>query len=350
MDGDGGTESREATEDEQTSDTMRGRVPGNRVKLWVLMEARRWHVAATLLGFVFVSLVGIGALDPSPLRETMGSKDPIETTFQAFITAIITGVTLVVTINQLVLSQELGPLGDQHERMEGALDVRRHIESELDIDVAPANPSAFLGAIVGTVRDRSETLLSVAESPDESVMDQIETFADSVTDNANEVHDSLEEAEFGTFDVLSASLNFNYSGKIYEARRLRAQCRDVISEETEDAFEDLLDALELFGPAREHVKTLYFQWELINLSRVLLYSALPALVVSISMITYVDTGAVWGSFLGIDTMVWVMSGAVTVALVPFVFLLVYILRIATVAKRTLAIGPFVLRGAEDSEN
>jgi hypothetical protein len=327
-------------------DTMRQRVPGNRLKLWLLLEAKRWHVGVALLGMVFTSLMIVGTLDPVPLGSVIGSTDPVETVFQAFVTAIITGVTLVVTINQLVLSQELGPLGDQRERMEGSLDTRRAIESELDVDVAPADPSSFLRALVDTVRYRSDRLESTVQASDPDVRDQIESFSQRVGDNAAFVSDQLDDAEFGTFAVVSAALNFNYSGKIYEARRLRAAFAEDLPPETDEAFGDLLDVLELFGPAREHIKTLYFQWELIDLSRVLLYTALPALVVAVSMLVYFDEGVASWAVLGVGGPIWLTNAAVTVALVPFVFLISYILRIATVAKRTLAIGPFVLRGKD----
>ena len=56
----------------------------------------------------------------------------------------VTGTTLVVTISQLVLSQEDGPLGDQRQRMSDAMDFRTYI-SELIEDVVPNQPSAFLG-------------------------------------------------------------------------------------------------------------------------------------------------------------------------------------------------------------
>jgi len=45
----------------------------------------------------------------------------------------------------------------------------------------------------------------------------------------------------------------------------------------------------------------------------------------------------------------VVVSAATVAVAPFAILLAYILRIATVTKRTLAIGPFVLRHMDDRE-
>nr|MCH7662101.1 hypothetical protein [Euryarchaeota archaeon] len=99
-------------------------------------------------------------------------------------------------------------------------------------------------------------------------------------------------------------------------------------------------------PAREHFKTLYFQWELINLSRAILYAAVPALVVVAGMLMYVDVDAVSGATMGVDNLVLLTSGAFTISLIPFVILLTYILRIATVAQRTLAMGPFILRESE----
>lgn len=337
------------------SDRMRGRIPGSRWKVWLLLNANRRFVAAGLLGVLFAVFVVLGVLDPAGIRSAMGSDDPIETAFQGFLTAIITGVTLVVTINQLVLSQELGAVADQRERMEGAMAFREDVEEVLDRPVAPAEPASFLQTIVDATRDRADDLAEVtADAPNDERRDRIQAYVDSLTENATSVHDRLEGARFGTFEVLFAALDYNYSWKIYEARRLRHEFdadEDVEAgpeaegvEAVDDALDRVIEALELFGPAREHFKTLYFQWELINLSRAVLYASVPALVVATGMIIYVDNPAtVPGATLGVDNLVWLVSAAVTVALLPFVILLSYILRIATVAKRTLAIGPFVLR-------
>jgi len=43
--------------------------------------------------------------------------------------------------------------------------------------------------------------------------------------------------------------------------------------------------------------------------------------------------------LGLPNLLLIVAGAFTVSVLPFLLLLSYILRIATVAKRTLAIGP-----------
>jgi hypothetical protein len=42
-------------------------------------------------------------------------------------------------------------------------------------------------------------------------------------------------------------------------------------------------------------------------------------------------------------MLWIVSLGVTVGTLPFLVLVAYIVRITTIAKRTAAIGPLVLR-------
>ncbi|WP_336359998.1 hypothetical protein [Haladaptatus sp. ZSTT2] len=333
----------------EPSDTMRARVPENRAKLWFLMEANRWLVAGMLLAIFFFALVVLGALDPSLIRGTMANKDPTETLFQAFVTAIITGVTLVVTLNQLVLSQELGPIGDQRERMEGAMQFQADVEDTLDTPVSPAEPARFLQSIIEATGERAHRLadgLSGDLTDDER--EEITRFTDSVTENADEVADRLDDAQFGTFDVLSAALDFNYSWKVYEARRIQNTYDEQLGEDANDALDQLREALTFFGPAREHFKTLYFQWELINLSRAMLYAAVPALIVATASIIYLDANAVLGTFLGLDNLIWVVSAAAAISVVPFVILLAFIMRIATVAKHTLSIGSFILRDTEGS--
>ncbi|MEF8785786.1 MAG: hypothetical protein V5A45_07615 [Haloarculaceae archaeon] len=337
-----------ATEDGD-ADTMRGRATESRWKLWVLLNADRWLVTAGVLAGCFAVLVLISALAPVPLRTVLGQSDPNETLFQALVTAIITGVTLVVTITQLVLSQELGAAGDQRDRMEGAMQFRADVAGVVDASVSPPEPASFLQSLVDATRTRAEELAAAVEDNDD-VRGQVASYTDGLEANAAHVQKRLDDAEFGTFGVLHAALDYNYSWKIYEGKRLRAEYESVLSEAALEALDDLLETLQLFGPAREHIKTLYFQWELINLSRSILYAAGPALIVAIAGILFLDApGTVTGTTLGVDNLVWVVSAATTIALAPFGILLAYVLRIATIAKRTLAIGPFVLRETDRSE-
>jgi hypothetical protein len=332
-----------------SGDTMAERAGTNRVKLRVFVEAHRYVVTAGLLAVVFVTMVAIGTLAPDGTVR-LSAADPVETAFQAFIGATITGVTLVLTLNQLVLSQEFGAVGDQRDRMAGAMEFRGDAADLLDAPVSPHEPSAFLRSLIERAGERAGTLRQeVAENADPDAIGRIEDLADAVEENAAVASAGLDGAQFGTFEVVSAALDFNYSAKIYAARRLQAEDGDALTEAGQAALADLVETLTTFGPAREHFKTLYIQWELINLSRTLLAAAVPALLVSASMVLYYAVPADPETVAGVSVPVLVVSGATALAALPFLILLAYVLRIATVTKRTLSIGPFTLRRTDGSE-
>ena len=333
--------------DDQPSDEMEERGSRDSRRIWLAMDADRNLVAAGLLVVVFVSLVVAGTLLPTSAYALLTAGDPHETLFNALVGATITGVTLVLTLSQLVLSQELGAVGDQRERMEGAASFRSDVADAVEMDVAPTEPSAFMRALVAQTREQAERLRDA--TPGGEAGDALESYTDDVVRNADMVIGQLEDAEFGTFDVVRSALNYDYSWKIYAGQRLRADYGDDLSEDADDTLADLVETLQLFGPAREHFKTLYFQWELSELSRTLLYAAVPALVVSMGALLLFDPAGYPGTTFGLNHALLVVSAAATVASLPFLVLLSYIVRIVTVTKRTLSIGSFVLRETESSE-
>ena len=72
----------------------------------------------------------------------------------------------------------------------------------------------------------------------------------------------------------------------------------------------------------------------------------PAVVVAGVMVAVGNAGTFPGRTLGVDHIVLVVGGAFAVTLVPFVLFISYVLRILTVAKRTLAIEPLILRESQ----
>ncbi|WP_440009086.1 hypothetical protein [Halomicrococcus sp. SG-WS-1] len=332
--------------DISTANTMRERSGESRIKLWLLLRANRLLVSSVLTSAVFVVFVIAVAVLYPPFSRQIESGDMIDTMFSTMITVIVTGTTLVVTIGQLVLSQENGPLGDQRERMASSMDFRDYTE-ELIGSPSPADPSEFLRQIIGITAQRTTALReSIDKNNDENLQEEVGEFAESVTGNADTVRDQLEGAQFGSFDVLFAALNFNYSWKIFQVERLANEYEESLDEEEYGLLDDLKTALSLFGPAREHIKTLYFQWALINLSQMILYAAVPALAVAGIMVAIVDAGTFPGSTLGFDHIILVVGGAFAVTLVPFMLFVSYVLRIVTIAKRTLAIEPLILRESQ----
>ncbi|MWV65452.1 hypothetical protein GRS48_11580 [Halorubrum sp. JWXQ-INN 858] len=354
---------------------------GSDVAERVLLRTNRWALILVVLAVVFIALVSLSQVGLTPLRTIVENQNGIGFFFSAFIGTIVTGTAIVVTINQLVLAQELGAVGDQHERMQGSMAFQREVEAEIGDGVSPTDPATFLSYLADAIGERVTVLHhtvtegdarstpgagpdTMSDGPDgsddvdnvDSVddiddvddmddvddVDEILAYGTVVRTDVQALKKELTGAEFGTFDVIWGALEFDYSRRLHTARRLRHEHADRLSSDALDALEDVITLLELFGPTREHIKTLYFQWELIDLSRALLYVSIPALAVTAAMNMYVDGNTFPGTVLGVDNLVWVTSAAFVVGISPFVVFTAYVLRIATVAKRTLAIGPLIL--------
>jgi hypothetical protein len=322
---------------DEPADRLRERSTRSTAVLYLLLDADRRLITAGIVSLVFLASAGLSLTVPGA-GAALRSADSVDTVFQALIGATVTGVTLVLTLNQLVLSQELGAVGDQRERMDGAMTFRDDVRDLLG-ETPPAEPSAFLRGIVDEIADRA-----TAVGNSGPIDDDLESMLDGTVRNAETVSERLDGASFGEFDVVRAALDFNYSWKLHVTQR--ALDRDDLSEATRESLEALAEALHLFAPAREHFKTLYFQAELIELSRTVLYTAIPALVAAIGVVFYVDVETYTGTLLGVNTGVLLVSAAAAVVISPFAVLLAYVLRIATVTGRTLSIGPFILRETE----
>ncbi|NUB90727.1 hypothetical protein HTZ84_14215 [Haloterrigena sp. SYSU A558-1] len=337
---------------EETSNTMVDRVRGGRAMLWFLVEGNRALVAGVMLAVSYTLLVVLGTFGPGSIAKLFNPA-PIASTFTPTIIGIIMGVTLVLTFNQFVLAEELGPVADQRERMAGAMEFRRDTEDAVDRTTSPPEPSAFLRGLVEATGDRADELLDALESDpdlDEAAREDVREYAEGIAADAERVADNLEGKQFGRFEVVKAALEYNYSWKIYTGNRVRNHHEEALPDAIDEQLDELLEVLSFFGPAREHFKTLYFRWEIITLSRSLAYLSLPALAVSAYMILVFEVGDVAGVIAGIDQGLLFVALAFAVGVTPFAIFLSYILRIVTVAKWTLAIGPFILRETDRGED
>lgn len=318
----------------------------SRFRLWLQLDVDRLWLTVEMTIVFFVFLLLFSQIDAVPLRRAMGHDDPVDTVTEEYVSALITGVTLIVTISQLVISQETGPLGDQRNRMRGAMDFREEVEDFFG-SISPPEPSSFLQALIDMSKENAEALgKTVSDSHDEDMKEETNQFIDSLIRNAETVSDDLENAQFGRYQVVKSALDYNYSWKVYQARRLRDDHANSLTEEQAEAFNDLIRVLLFFGPAREHIKTLFFQWELAGLSRRILYISLPALAFMVATLLFIDQGSYPGAVFGIDNMTWITSAVLAFGSMPIFLLAAYILRLATIARRTLSIGPFILRETE----
>ena len=127
-------------ENSDSDRSMLNRLQNSELRLWLLMRVNRWALTSGILLVVFAGLVGGEWLGLDSFRLLVANHNAMWWIFSNFIGAIITGVTLVVTLNQLVLSQELGAVGEQRDRLQNSMSFRQDIEDTIDIAVTPPSP------------------------------------------------------------------------------------------------------------------------------------------------------------------------------------------------------------------
>lgn len=325
------------------SDLVHDRLRESPAKRWFLLDGNRYLLATILSLGVFGTCAMLGLAGIIPIDET----GPTTTLVSAIVGGTLPFITIVLAINQLVLSQELDWPGELTERFDKMAQHRREVESLTDTAVSPAAPADFLSLVVRAVVECTDPLDRIASDHDDHHISVIlDGFTDAVRSEGTLVTESLEDADFGTFEALSAVLGHFNGAHLYAARRIRAHHGDALSEEAIRSLDQLIELLAQLAVARQTFKTLYMQHELSHLSKLLLVVGFPALLGGgLFMMSYGEIVTVVDSRV---TLIVVVSTVVTVVFLPFTILLVYTFRIASIAERTADFGPFVPRVAFDT--
>ena len=316
----------------------------NRVKQWFLLKGRRPVVTAVLLLAIFVLLVGLAVIRPLNMRDLLTKTNTVQTLFSALLSGAILLVSIVVSINSIVLSQEITDIESQQERISASMDFRRHIEEFIETDVIPARPAEFLRVVLHTLLHQAQSLADIAaDSTNDEFREQVETFRDKVSEDVDQARTTLGDARFGTFKVLLVGLNYDYSGQLYAARTFKHKYADTLTDEEQEAIDDLTETLTFFATGREYFKSLYYKRELAELSSRLLYVSLPVIVFTSYVLLALDANLIPEmTILGVPPLLLFVTLAYVIALAPYVVLTAYVIRAATIALRTLAAGPFIL--------
>jgi hypothetical protein len=315
------------------------------VRQWFMITGNRLAVALVLLGVVFLSLFAWGMVRPLEMRTLLTETTTVQTLFNTMLSGIILLVSIVVSVNSIVLSQELTSLDQQQGRIESSMEFSRDIGDYVSDGVAPTTPPAFLDVLLDTISDRVTDLRDIcAEVPDETLNDDFDTFAAKVQTHIDEVNTQLEGENSGTADILLAGLSYDYSWQLYAVRQLRAKHEDALPSEGKDVIDELLEVLKHFATGRGYFKTLYYEQEFANLSNTLLYVSLPAIVFLSHFLLALDAAQIPEvDILGVDPLMIYVIFAYTFALAPYIVFTSFLIRSTVVARRTLGAGPFVVR-------
>lgn len=302
---------------------------------WLVLNGNRLVVAGLLLVAVFASLL---VVEIAVLQEIRWSV-PLLYVYSAQVGGNLTLITLVLTINQLVLSRQLSSPGELREQIREVTNYREEVQSASDGDIAPVTPSDFLAQLLQNSDEQVATLDEIRHDAAETELrEELDELASSLSEHISRVSRLLSRSDVGTFNALSATLRTNYGEQIREVQLLRSQYRDSLSEAEVDELDELVSRLRQIDVARQYFKTLFIQSELASLSRILLYVGVPAEILSTIMLVGA-AGSPAQSFYGAIPAP-VVAATVTVGFAPLSILFAFVLRIATVAQRTAAITPF----------
>lgn len=298
----------------------------------VLLTADRLVVAGAVVGAVLVTLVG---LDRFGVVRFAGGR-PTLTLLGSLVGGNLTLITVVASINQLVLSRELKAPEDLRDQMAAVDDYRGELRSFADGVVPPVTPSPFLAFVVDVLRRHSRELRALAgTATDEEVRAAVDRLARTLAVQMDRLDAIVGEESTSWFRALAAMLATNYSTEIRTIEQLRHERSEDVPARLDGALDELGRGLKHLDVARQYFKTVYVQQELAKLSRLLLYAGLPAeLLLVVVMGRFVaESGAT-------PVPPVVVAATVAVGFAPLAILAAFILRVAVVAERTAAITPF----------
>ncbi|RQG92704.1 hypothetical protein EA462_00260 [Natrarchaeobius halalkaliphilus] len=305
---------------------------------WLYLDGDRRLLTGWLLLFVFgacLLLIRVDLITPAEAGD-------ITAIAAALVGGMLPFITVVLAINQLILSEEFGTTGVFIERLEETREYRYGIEDHTGYRPSPVEPSAFLRVLIESKRRTALGLWNVCRDAPVALREAIDDYVSTTTPRDVDAIERLEGASFGTFTVIAVIVHYNDPWQLQSVRRIRSRHRHDLSDAAENQLDRLEELLRDIHVARQYFKTVHMQQELADLSKILLYVGFPTLLGGAFVIV------AYGNLLALElnpiVYAIVVSTTITALFSPFAVLLAYVLRIATIARRTAAdFGPFVLQ-------
>ncbi|WP_205254393.1 hypothetical protein [Halorubellus sp. JP-L1] len=291
----------------------------------------------------FVAILAIGTVWPFGMQRLLTETAAVQTLLNTFLGGIILLVSIVVSINSIVLSYDIISIGAQEDRHRGTVEFRREIGHLTDTDHSTMDPASFLTMMVGVINQRSHELATVTEELDGEAAEEVREHTETIRQTIENIEQSVAETGGGEFSALWLGLDLDLGPLMDRSRVLHLEYADELSASGEDRFERLIRAFEIITTGRHFFKTLYYKREFSMLSRTLLIVSLPAILVTASTILAINANIlpqIW--IFGLSPLLTFVAAAFTTALAPFIILTAYMLRVATVTLRATDTEPFVL--------
>lgn len=323
-----------------SGETVRAETASNRLansvramREWILLRGNRTVVSLGIVGSVLVTLVGLSLSGEFPLSNLQA----VYYVYGGVISGNLTLITVVVSVNQLLLSREFSTPGELRRQISDVIDYRRDVEGAAG-RVAPVEPLEFLRLLLEATRQEAQALGGLVRGSETVPTEEIAEVVTPLTEELDRTDELLVGGSSGTIDVLAAMLTTNHARQINSLRRTKHDHEGDLPEPVEDSIDRLIDRLQSIDVARQYFKTVYFKQELSSFSRVLLITGLPAEGVAIVSLLLMSVGS--GDPTAVDHLRLLVPVTITLALTPLAVLASFIIRTATVNRRTAATIPF----------
>ena len=301
---------------------------------WILLGGQRETVALAFGGGFALFFAVLEIVELIPLLDTQA----LLYVYSGLIAGNLTLITVVVSISQLLLSQELQTPDELQPQIESVAEYRDDVE-EAAGEIAPVKPLGFLQLLIETTREEAQRLGGFAkDGVITSGREDIEDIVTTLTEQIDEIDALIDESETDTFSVLSLTLETNYAKQIHRLRTTRMRHENHFSESVHESIEDLIDRLEEIDIARQYFKSIYLQQELAALSRILLIAGLPAVATAIASLLVLTVPS--DDPITVVNIRLLLPVTLTIGLVPLTILCSFILHTATVTRLTAATLPF----------
>ena len=310
---------------------------------WAVIEGNRLVVAGTLLGGILLLLFVLLGVNLFP-REP---GDPIYLLISAFLGGNLTLISVVIAINQLVFSRELGSPGNLEQRTRNAVQYRDQVREVLDREVSPVMPGSFLLVLHENLGERSQALRETVTNPGaDGLSAEIDELVGALRGDVRAVTRALDTpaTDEQIFGAIAATLGTTQAEQLYDLSRIETTYDDRLSDEQRELFESIREHLLHIDVARKYFRTVYITKELSFLSRVLLIVGLPAQFFLAATLAVYDLAAIEG--LPVAAIVGATLVAMVACFAPLAILASYVLRLSWVAQRNATVMPFAASEAD----
>lgn len=304
---------------------------------WVVIEGRRVTVAGTLLGGIFLVLLALLAVGLFP----RAPGEPLYLLVSAFLGGNLTLITVVIAINQLVFSRELGSPGNLEQRTRNAVEYHSQVQDVLEQSVTPVQPGSFL-LILHTNLDRQAQKLgeTVSEVADEELATEIEELGAALRSDVEAVTSALDTpaVDEQIFGAIAATLGTTQASQLYDLAWIETEHSCELTDHQRELFASIREHLLHIDVARKYFRTVYITKELSFLSRVLLIVGIPAQLFLAATLAVYDLATI--EALPAAAIVGVTIVAMVACFAPLAILASFVLRLSWVAQRNATVMPF----------